>query len=146
MLTTAKFCWTGQETFEGNVEIANYGEHSLKGKSVSWELKTGKRSLGKGKMSVPSGLGLLTAGTIRLTLPDIEKACKAELSLKIAGTSYRNTYPLWIYPAKKQLKTACLLNLMQVPKNSLAVNKIISNGKSERPETDFVRLPVFFEE
>jgi len=105
LLTTAKFCWTGQETFEGNVEIANYGGHSLKGKSVSWELRVGTRSLGKGKMPVPSGLGLLTAGTIRLTLPDTEKAYKAELSLKIAGTSYRNTYPLWIYPAKEQLNT-----------------------------------------
>lgn len=105
LLTTAKFCWTGQENFEGNVEIANYGEHSLEGKSVSWELKAGKRSLGKGKMLVPSGLGLLTAGTIRLTLPDAEKAYKADLSLKIAGTSYRNTYPLWIYPTNKQLNT-----------------------------------------
>ena len=123
LLTTAKFCWTGQETFEGNVEIANYGEHSLKGKSVSWELKTGKRSLGKGKMSVPSGLGLLTAGTIRLTLPDIEKACKAELSLKIAGTSYRNTYPLWIYPAKKQLNTEGIVVARQLTDEVLSALK-----------------------
>lgn len=103
LLTTDKFCWTGEETFEGNVEIANYGERPLDGKSVSWELKAGKWSLGKGKIPVPFSLGLLTVGTIRLTLPDIEKACKAELSLEIGGTSYRNTYPLWIYPANKQL-------------------------------------------
>lgn len=120
LLTTAKFCWTGQEIFEGNVEIANYGEHSLKGKSVSWELKAGKRSLGKGKMPVPSGLGLLTAGTIRLTLPDIEKAYKAELSLKIAGTSYRNTYPLWIYPAGKQLRTGNVVVARQLTEEVLS--------------------------
>lgn len=103
LLTTAKFCWTGGEFFTGNIEIANYGEGSLKG-NVSWELKDGKKSIGKGKMAIPSGLGLLTAGTIQVTLPDIEKACKAELTLKISGTSYQNTYPLWIYPAGKQLK------------------------------------------
>lgn len=120
LLTTAKFCWTGQEIFEGNVEIANYGEHSLKGKSVSWELKAGKRSLGKGKIPVPSGLGLLTAGTIRLTLPDIEKAYKAELSLKIAGTSYRNTYPLWIYPAGKQLRTGNVVVARQLTEEVLS--------------------------
>lgn len=120
LLTTAKFCWTGQEIFEGNVEIANYGEHSLKGKSVSWELKAGKRSLGKGKMPVPSGLGLLTAGTIRLTLPDIEKAYKAELSLKIAGTSYRNTYPLWIYPAGKQLRAGNVVVARQLTEEVLS--------------------------
>lgn len=123
LLTTAKFCWIGQEIFEGNVEIANYGEHSLKGKSVSWELKTGKRSLGKGKMPVPSGLGLLTAGTIRLTLPNLEKAYKAELSLKIAGTSYRNTYPLWIYPAKKQLNTEGIVVARQLTDEVLSALK-----------------------
>lgn len=127
LLTTAKFCWTGQETFEGNVEIANYGEHSLEGKSVSWELKVGKRSLGKGEMLVPSGLGLLTAGMIRLTLPDIEKAYKAELSLKIAGTSYRNTYPLWIYPAKKQLKTKDVVVARQLTDEVL--NTLKQGGK-----------------
>lgn len=103
LLTTAKFCWTGGESFTGTVEIANYGESSLKGKSVSWELKDGKKSLGKGKMVIPSGLGLLTAGTVRLVLPDVAKAYKAELVLKISGTSYQNSYPLWIYPAKKDL-------------------------------------------
>ena len=62
------------ESFAGTVEIANYGETSLNEKSISWELKNGKKSLGKGKMAIPSGLGLLTAGTIRLTLPDVEQA------------------------------------------------------------------------
>lgn len=127
LLTTSKFCWTGQEIFEGNIEIANYGEHSLKGKSVSWELKTGKRLLGKGKMPVPSGLGLLTAGTIRLTLPNLEKAYKAELSLKIAGTSYRNTYPLWIYPAKKQLNTKGIVVARQLTDEVL--NALKQGGK-----------------
>ena len=120
LLTADKFCWTGQENFEGNVEIANYGEHSLEGKSVSWELKAGKRSLGKGEMPVPSGLGLLTAGTIRLTLPDIEKAYKAELFLKIPGTSYRNTYPLWIYPAGKQLRTGNVVVARQLTEEVLS--------------------------
>ena len=120
LLTTDKFCWTGQENFEGNVEIANYGEHSLEGKSVSWELKAGKRSLGQGKMPVPSGLGLLTAGTIRLTLPDTEKAYKVELSLEIVGTSYRNTYPLWIYPARKQLRTGNVVVARQLTEEVLS--------------------------
>ena len=102
LLTTTKFCWTGGEQLSGNIEIANYGMKSLKGKSISWELKSDKMSLGKGKMAIPSGVGLLGVGTIRFPLPDTDKAYKAELSLKISGTSYQNSYPLWIYPAKKQ--------------------------------------------
>lgn len=103
LLTTSKFCWVGGESFSGDVEIVNYGESSLKGKSITWELKDGKKRLGKGKMTIPSGSGLLTAGTIRLTLPGVEKAYRAELTLKISGTTYQNSYSLWIYPAKKDL-------------------------------------------
>lgn len=127
LLTTAKFCWTGGESFAGTVEIANYGETSLNEKSISWELKNGKKSLGKGKMAIPSGLGLLTAGTIRLTLPDVEQAYKAELLLKVSGTSYQNSYPLWIYPAKKQLKAGNVVVARQLTDDVL--NALKQGGK-----------------
>lgn len=109
LLATDKFCWTGGDVFTGHVEIANYGVSSLNGKSVAWELKDGNKNLGKGKMNLPSGLGLLDAGTIRLTLPEVDKACKAELLLKVSGTTYQNNYPIWIYPAKKKLDTTRLI-------------------------------------
>lgn len=105
LLTADKLCWTGKEIFSSDVKIANYGESSLKGKSISWVLKEGEKSLGKGKMNIPDGLGLLVAGNIQLALPEVERACKAELELKIEGTPYQNSYSLWIYPAKKQLNT-----------------------------------------
>lgn len=114
LLTTAKFCWTGGENFTAGIEIANYGEHSLDGRSVTWELKKGKSRLGSGKMNIPSGFGLLTAGTIRLSLPDIKKACKVELLLKVSGTSYRNSYPLWIYPINKQLNKGSVIIAQQL--------------------------------
>ena len=31
-------------------------------------------------------------------------ACKMELTLSVNGTSYRNSYPLWVYPAEKKLE------------------------------------------
>lgn len=127
LLTTAKFCWTGGETFTGNIEIANYGQGSLIGKSVSWELKDGRRSLGKGEMTIPSGLGLLTGGVIHLTLPDVVKACRAELFLKISETSYQNSYPLWIYPAKKQLNLGDVMVACQLTDDVL--NLLKQGGK-----------------
>lgn len=119
LLTTSKFCWTGGESFAGNVKIANYGECSLKGKSVSWELKDGKRRLAEGRMTIPSGSGLLTAGTIRLTLPDVEIAYKAKLTLKISGTSYQNSYSLWIYPEKKDLNAGDVVVARQLTEEVL---------------------------
>ena len=78
-------------------------------------------------MAIPSGLGLLTAGTIRLTLPDVEQAYKAELLLKVSGTSYQNSYPLWIYPAKKQLKAGNVVVARQLTDDVL--NALKQGGK-----------------
>lgn len=99
LLATSKFCWTGKETLCGNVEIANYGATDLQGKTIWWKLLSGDNVWGQGKMNIPAGTGLLQAGTLSVTLPDVDEACKVELELSIKGTSYRNSYPLWIYPA-----------------------------------------------
>lgn len=123
LLTTEKFCWTGGETFIGNIEIANYSKGSLDGKNVTWELKEGNTTLGKGKMNLSPGLGLLDAGVIRITLPEIEKACKAELLLKIAGTPYQNRYSLWIYPENKTLNTDGIIVARKLTEDVLSVLK-----------------------
>lgn len=127
LLTTDKFCWTGGEDFMGNIEIANYGESSLKGKKVAWELKEDKKTLGKDKISIPAGAGLLTAGNIRLTLPQVDKAYKAELILNVVGTSYRNSYSLWIYPAEKELKKGEIIVARQLTDEVL--NSLKQGGK-----------------
>lgn len=120
LLATSKFCWTGRESFTGDIQVANYGEGSLQGKSVTWELKDGKKTFGKGKTTIPSGLGLLTAGTIQFTLPDVGKACKAELSLKVPGTAYQNSYSLWIYPANKQTNAGDVIVARQLTDDVLS--------------------------
>lgn len=99
LLATPKFCWTGKETLSGNVEVANYGATDLKGKTILWKLLSGDEVWAQGKMNIPAGTGLLQAGTLSITLPDAKEARKVELELSIKGTSYRNHYPLWIYPA-----------------------------------------------
>lgn len=101
-----KYCWTGREQFLGTIKVANYGKESLKNKTLVWTLKDGRSLVGKGQTMLPDGLGLLAGGDIRLVLPDVERACKVTLSLEIKGTSYRNSYPIWIYPAQKKLDTA----------------------------------------
>ncbi len=105
LLAMKKYCWRGKEAFSATVQIANYGECSLESKALVWQLKDGNKTLAKGQLSIPAGCGLLDAGTIEWRLPDTEKAFKGELTIKVQGTSYRNSYPLWIYPAEKQLQT-----------------------------------------
>lgn len=104
LLVTEKYTWTGRENFKAEMKVANYGYSSLKGKTLSWSLKNGGKVLNSGKLRLGDGQGLLDAGKVEMQLPDVRKACKMELTLSVNGTSYRNSYPLWIYPAEKKLE------------------------------------------
>lgn len=115
-----KYCWSGQDTFCGEMKIANYGEKQLVGKQLSWTLKNGQKVIAKGTSVIPEGLGLLSCGDIRLPLPDIDKACKAQLSLEIEGTPYRNSYPIWIYPASKKADTEGIMISHELDDKTLA--------------------------
>ena len=103
LLVTEKYTWTGMENFKAEMKVANYGYSSLKGKTLLWSLKDGGKVLNSGKLRLGDGQGLLDAGKVEMQLPDVRKACKMELSLSVNGTSYRNSYPLWVYPAEKKL-------------------------------------------
>lgn len=99
LFITPKFCWTGNEQLSGKVEIANYSSYSLNENSLDWELVSNGQVLEKGKDMIPAGTGLLDVSELSIQLPHVVKACKAEMNLKIEGTSYKNSYPLWIYPS-----------------------------------------------
>lgn len=99
LFTTPKFCWTSDEKLTGNIEIANYGSTKLQGKIIIWKLVSGNKVWEQGQISIPAGVGLLDAGAFSIALPNVDKACKAQLELSIKGTSYKNSYPLWVYPA-----------------------------------------------
>lgn len=103
LLRMEKYCWRGDDAFSAEVEVANYKE-SLAGRTLSWRLLVDKKVLKKGRLNLPSGIGVLDGGTINLILPNVKRACKAELSLRIDGTSYRNRYPVWIYPADQRIE------------------------------------------
>lgn len=103
LLVTEKYTWTGRENFRAEMKVANYGYSSLKGKTLSWSLENEGKVLSSGKLRLGDGQGLLNAGKVEMQLPDVRKACKMELTLSVNGTSYRNPYPLWVYPAEKKL-------------------------------------------
>lgn len=103
LFNTPKFCWTGNEQLSGKVEIANYSPHSLNGNSLNWELASNGQVLEEGKYTIPAGTGLLDVSELSIQLPNVMKATRAEMNLKIEGTSYKNSYPLWIYPSTQPI-------------------------------------------
>ena len=101
LFCTEKFCWTNDEVLTGDVKIANYSECDLMGKQLSWALLNDKQDvLDKGTLFLQIKQGeLANVGTLKPAIVSVKKAENVTLTLSIDGTSYRNDYPLWIYPA-----------------------------------------------
>jgi hypothetical protein len=105
-----KYTWTNQETFAGRIQIAHYGPHDLTNATITATLTSGDGSiLGTRDFvsaSVPTGT-VTDIGTfeVPLTSSNLANAQKATLTLAIQDTSYRNSYPVWVYPGNIDTKT-----------------------------------------
>lgn len=93
-----RYTWTEGETLTVRVRLANYGKHSLSGKT-EWTLEGegGRRRCG-GMLedrTAPAG-GLTDLGEIRIGLADFPRPEKLTLILRFCGA--RNEYPVWVYP------------------------------------------------
>lgn len=103
LLIVPRFCYTDGDSITCGVKIAHYGNTSLHGKQLKWTLTDGQQQLkGEGFMTIQqadSQRGLLDVGRIaqvaRLSVP--ERNEQWQLTLCIPGTTYANTYQLWVY-------------------------------------------------
>lgn len=103
LLRMKKYTWTGDETFIGRVEIAHYGPEAITSAHVAWKLADEKGKTIAGDTFTPQTLpqGKLTEiDSFALSLQDITVPQKLTLTISIEGTSFRNDYPIWVYPPK----------------------------------------------
>ena len=112
LLVIDKFTFTNDEILEGVIKLANYSGRSLKGKKGYWKLYDERsNTVADGEFDVPDGEGLIDVTNIKVDLSKIDKARKLSLSIYIDSQKYsdkealcQNTYSLWVYPAKDDLK------------------------------------------
>jgi hypothetical protein len=107
LLVADKFCFTNEEGIHAKVQIANYSGESLRGKTLRCSLhwKTGDSTpLRLSESQIPDGEGLLEVGSLDFDLDGIDCPTQLQLLLNIDDTAYHNTYDLWVYPAKDNLK------------------------------------------
>ena len=119
LLRADKFCFTNDEPLRADIQIANYGGTSLEGKTLRWQVTSspsetegvpeGGGRMTNGNLTLPSGEGLIDAGAIDIDLSGFKTPSKLQLLLAIDdtdyyGVPYHNTYDIWVYPAKSQLK------------------------------------------
>ena len=101
-----KYCWTNNEPFTGKIQVANYSEATLKAQPVKWELKNTRGEIIVQNEAIVEILqGELTdVASLNIDLSKISKAEKLSLSIVLEGTQYKNTYPVWVYPADVDTK------------------------------------------
>jgi len=104
-----KYTWTNDETFTGNIQIAHYGPADIGNATVTATLTDSiGRVLGTTSFtaSIPTG-HVTDIGTFEVHLPatGLTIAQKTTLTLEVNGTPYRNSYPVWVYPAKVDTRT-----------------------------------------
>lgn len=101
-----KYCWTNKEPFTAKIQVANYSEATLKAQSVKWELKKANGEIiNRNQVTADISQGVLTdVASLNIDLSKISKAEKLSLSIVLEGTQYKNTYPVWVYPADVDTK------------------------------------------
>ncbi len=116
LLELEKLCWTSNEKLKGVIAIAAYAAEPLSKGSVSWTLRSASDGSIVDRGSLPfagGGNGLLNVGDISPDLSIVTKAAQLNLTVRIDGTSYVNTYRIWVYPdndkieSKATIRTVC---------------------------------------
>lgn len=95
-----KMIYLNNETLSAKVEIAHYGEHSLKAVTPKWKLThTDGAIFTEGKLTTTNiPFGNMQLGSITTPLNSIKKPEK--LKLTIAVDTFQNAWDIWVYPSQ----------------------------------------------
>ena len=103
LLRMKKHTWTSDETLTGRVEIAHYGAKVIEGARVTWKLSDNQgKTIAENifaAQTLPQG-ELTEIETFAISLNGVSVPQKLTLTLSIEGTSFRNAYPIWVYPSE----------------------------------------------
>lgn len=105
LLEMEKYCYSDSDHFSAKVLVANYSFSDLNSSTIKWVARVQRDSsiLAKGDIvpkDIPAG-ELSLIGDISLVLNKIINPEKIIISIEIEGTTYRNEYPIWVYPSKR---------------------------------------------
>lgn len=110
-----KYCWTWNETFNAAIKVSYFAEQPIYDAHIRWSLVNGEGKvvaqdtclaalLSPGELSTVGNVSVhlrsawVDASASPLTDDAFAHAVQLCLRVEVLGTSYQNTYPLWIYP------------------------------------------------
>jgi hypothetical protein len=99
-----KLVYNGTDTIRASVEIAHFGASPIRNAVVSYKIiNSSGEILHSGafnKEEIPAG-NCIPAGDISIPLKQVTKAQKLKLEVAIDNTQFRNSWDVWVYPAKE---------------------------------------------
>ncbi|GAA4307793.1 glycoside hydrolase family 2 TIM barrel-domain containing protein [Compostibacter hankyongensis] len=103
LLRAAAFTWTNDQVFTAKAELANYGSGTLHDAALRWELQyPDGRVYAAGRFDrkdIPVG-DPVSLGALQIPLQGIQKAVCMKLVIDLKGTPVRNSWHVWVYPAR----------------------------------------------
>jgi hypothetical protein len=150
LIRFAKPAYTSNETFEADVELANFYK-PLSNAELVWNIKEENGrilqsgTLGKKDYAVDNGL---QAGKISFALTGIASAKKLKVEVIVKGTTYSNDWNIWVYPESIKetegnvLVTASLQEALAALDNGQKVLLCPASDTLKGPNGKFV--PVFW--
>lgn len=103
LLQLPKFVYRNNDTLKGIAELYQYGATALPHAELEWTIRDTKGNLlNKGSIppkAYPTG-STSKAGELCFALGSIHTAQKLTIRLAVKGTSYANTWDIWVYPAR----------------------------------------------
>lgn len=158
-----KATWSNSETFKAEIEVASYGSHTPtipngRGENivhrVDWTLNyadNGVVSSGHfDNVNIASG-NVTSVGIINVPLDTVKEALCLTLKVSIDGTSYHNSWNIWVYPNHNP-QPSTLKSQIIVTQDINEALKALQGGKKVllSPKKENVRglegkfLPVFW--
>ncbi len=143
---------TSDETFTANAEVAHFGPAPLKDARLHWTVTSaGGKTVSSDDwpgLTIPIGNGTWL-GSIAVSLKDITKAQKLNLTISIDGTDAANDWDFWVYPAKVDLTPGPVQIVNALDDKAQATLKaggkvmLIPGPKTARPDR-YGRIPPGF--
>lgn len=100
LLRFPKAVYTNDETFEGELELCNYGSEELKKQNLLWSVSMNGKCIQESVVKVDElKFGYNNKlGKISAPLNEVRKASKLEICIRVEGTDYVNRWNIWVYP------------------------------------------------
>jgi len=102
LLRFGKAVYRSDESFEATIQVANF-YRELDGQTINWSIEGAGGVLASGKLEnlyVPLG-NEEVLGKIDHRL-NVKNASKLLVKVELEGTSYKNEWPIWVYPEVRE--------------------------------------------